>query len=147
MLQISNTSRLLCGVILITVPSIQFGGVFLLKMIRGREPGYLDNPVRRALFRAGHAHAGVLVILSLLLQLLSDAIVMSPAFEAVARLGAPLAAILMPLGFFLSVLSPRAERPGGAIALVYIGAVCLALSVLVLGVLLVRAGMPPAGLR
>jgi hypothetical protein len=29
MLQISNTTRLLCGVMLITVPTIEFGGVFL----------------------------------------------------------------------------------------------------------------------
>jgi len=75
MLQISNVTRLLCGIILITVPSIQFGGVFLLKMLQTREAGYLDNPIRQNLFRAGHAHA-VIVILSLICQVLVDAIIL-----------------------------------------------------------------------
>jgi len=57
------------------------------------------------------------------------------------RIGIPAAAILIPLGFFLSVLSPRSERPNGAIQLVYIGAVILAISVLILGIGLVRAGV------
>ena len=52
---ISDITRLMCGIILITVPTIEFGGVFLLKMLRTREPGYLDNPIRQNLFRAGHA--------------------------------------------------------------------------------------------
>jgi hypothetical protein len=29
-------------------------------MIFRREPGYLDNPMRQNMWRAGHAHAGVL---------------------------------------------------------------------------------------
>ena len=40
-------------------------GVSLLGFISRRSPGYLDNPVRQKLFRAGHAHAGVLIILAL----------------------------------------------------------------------------------
>jgi len=67
---ISNITRLMCGIILITVPTIEFGGAFLLKMLRTREPGYLDNSIRQNLFRAGHAHAGVIVILSLICQVL-----------------------------------------------------------------------------
>jgi hypothetical protein len=57
------------------------------------------------------------------------------------RIGVPAAAILMPLGFFLSVSSPRAERPNGAIKLVYAGGLILALSVLILGVALVHASL------
>ena len=48
---ISNITRLMCGIILITVPTIEFGGAFLLKMLRTPEPGYLDNPIRQNLFR------------------------------------------------------------------------------------------------
>lgn len=140
MLQISNVSRMWCGIILITVPTIEFGGVALLKMIRGREAGYMDNPLRQNLFRAGHAHAGVLVILSLICQILVDSIILPEPFAWIARLGAPAAAILIPLGFFVSVASPRAERPNGAIVLVYVGAALLAISMLVLGAGLIRAG-------
>ena len=141
MLQISNVSRLLCGVILITVPTIEFGGAFLLKMLRTREAGYMDNPIRQNLFRAGHAHAGVIVILSLICQVLVDSIILPGPLAWIVRIGVPAAAILIPAGFFLSVAPPRSERPNGAIQLVYLGAVILAISVLILGVGLVRAGV------
>jgi hypothetical protein len=141
MLQISNLTRLLCGITLITVPAVEIGGVFLLKMIRSREPGYMDNPVRQNLFRAGHAHAGVIVILSLICQVLVDSIYLTPPFAWVVRIGVPAAAILIPLGFFLSMAPPRSERPNGAIQLVYVGAVVLAVSVLILGLGLLRAGL------
>jgi hypothetical protein len=83
----------------------------------------------------------VILILSLICQLLADAIDLTQPFEWIDRLGAPAAAILMPLGFFLSVVSPRADRPNGAILLVYVGAVSLAVAVLILGIGLVRAGL------
>jgi hypothetical protein len=140
MLHISNITRLLCGITLITVPSIEYGGTFLLKMLRTREPGYLDNPIRQNLFRAGHAHAGVIVIFSLVCQMLVDSIGLPDALAWFVRIGVPATAIVMPLGFFLSVASPKAERPNGAIRLVYVGAVILAISVLILGIGLVRAG-------
>ena len=59
------------------------------------------------MFRAGHAHAGVLVILSLVCQLLADAASPAPDWALwIARLGTPIAAVLIPMGFFLSVASP-----------------------------------------
>lgn len=137
-MELSSTTRVLSGVILITVPTIEYGGTFLLGMLRSGAAGYLDNPIRQNLFRAGHAHAGVLVILAILCQLLVDAASLSGAWAWSARLGAPLAAILMPLGFFLSVAAPAATKPGPLIGLVYVGASLLAISMLVLGIALVR---------
>jgi len=137
----TSDARLLCGILLITVPTIQYGGYFLLGMLRNRTPGYMDNPLRQNLFRAGHAHAGVLVLLSLVCQIVADSAALSPFWLWVGRLGAPLAAILMPMGFFFSVLSPQAERPSAAINLTYVGAVCLAIGVLILGVGLLRSAM------
>ncbi len=64
-MELSNTTKLLAGIILITVPTIEFDGAFLLRMLQMADPEYVDNAVRQGLFRAGHAHAGVLVILSL----------------------------------------------------------------------------------
>jgi hypothetical protein len=142
MLPITNTTRIVCGIALITVPTIEYGGVFLLKLLRTREAGYMDNPLRQSFFRAGHAHAGVILILSLICQLLVDSINLPETLAWFVRLGVPGAAILMPLGFFLSVASPHADRPNGAIQLVYWGAALLGISVLILGVGLVRAGLP-----
>jgi hypothetical protein len=69
----TREARMLSGVILITVPTIQYGGYFLLTSLMDKTSGYMDNPLRQNFFRAGHAHAGVIVILSLLCQVLADA--------------------------------------------------------------------------
>jgi hypothetical protein len=72
----TREARLMCGIILITVPTIQYGGYFLLTSLMNKGSGYMENPLRQNFFRAGHAHAGVIVILSLVCQMLADAAVL-----------------------------------------------------------------------
>src|ERR1700740_3614541 len=134
----TREARLLSGIILITVPTIQYGGYFLLTSLMHKGSGYMDNPLRQNFFRAGHAHAGVIVILSLVCQVLADAAVLPSPLIWFVRIGVPLSAILISAGFFFSVLPPTATQPSGAVALIYVGAVVLALSVLTLAVGLVR---------
>ena len=133
MFGVSDASRSVAGLILVLVPTIEIGGLFLLWMISRRVPGYLDNPVRQALFRAGHAHAGVLAILALVGILYVDRTALSEPTKSLIRalLFAP--PILVPAGFFLSVLRPSSEKPNGLIVFTWAGAVCLALGVLILG--------------
>jgi len=69
---------------------------------------------------------------------------MAPRFttrtgKRLARAGAPIAVILIPAAFFLSVASPVAKEPNGLMNLAYIGALFLAAAVLSLGVGLLRA--------
>lgn len=134
----TREARLLSGVILITVPTIQYGGYFLLTSLMDKSSGYMDNPLRQNFFRAGHAHAGVIVILSLVCQMLADAAVLPSALIWLVRIGVPLSAILISAGFFFSMLPPKATQPSGAISLTYVGAVILAISVLALAVGLIR---------
>ena len=134
----TRDARLISGIILITVPTIQYGGYFLLTSLMDRSSGYMDNALRQNFFRAGHAHAGVIVILSLICQLLADGAVLPNPLLWMVRLGVPLAAILISAGFFFSVLPPTASQPGGAVGLIYAGAVILAISVVTLGVGLLR---------
>jgi hypothetical protein len=134
----TREARLLSGIILITVPTIQYGGYFLLTSLANRESGYMDNPLRQNFFRAGHAHAGVIVILSLICQVLADSAVLPSALVWFVRLGVPLSAILISAGFFFSMLSPSATQPNGSISLIYVGAVILAIAVLTLAVGLLR---------
>jgi nitrate reductase gamma subunit len=54
------------------------------------------------------------------------------------RLAFPAAAILMPLAFFLSVLSTEATEPNAMIYLAYMAGLVLAVGLLVLGVGLIR---------
>ena len=132
-------ARMMCGIILITVPTIQYGGYFLLTSLMDKGSGYMENPLRQNFFRAGHAHAGVIVILSLICEVLADASVLPTPMLWFVRIGVPLAAILISSGFFFSVLSPTATQASGAVALIYAGAVVLALAVVTLGVGLLRA--------
>jgi hypothetical protein len=135
----SRATRLMAGLILVLVPTIQLGGSFLLASLIDRESGYMTNALRQNFFRAGHAHAGVLTILSLVGQILVDAARLSPTMQWLVRVGMPVAGILISAGFFMSMLAPTATEPSRAIALVYAGAALLAGSVVSLGVGLLRA--------
>ncbi len=138
----TREARLMSGIILITVPTIQYGGYFLLTSLMDKSSGYMENPLRQNFFRAGHAHAGVIVILALVCQILADgAVLPSPLLWAV-RIGVPLSAILISSGFFFSMLSRTATQANGAIVLIYAGAVVLALAVVTLGVGLLRSPQP-----
>jgi hypothetical protein len=135
----TREARLMSGIILITVPTIQYGGYFLLTSLANKVTGYVDNPLRQNLFRAGHAHAGVIVILSLVCQLLADAAVLPSPLLWLIRIGVPMSAILISAGFFFSVLPPNATEVGGAVSLIYLGALVLAVSVITLGIGLLRS--------
>ncbi len=132
-------SRRLAGILLILVPAVAFGGASLLSMILGQTPGYLDNPLRQDLWRAGHAHAGIMLILALVLLRYVDETRLTGRWLWLARHGVPLAAILMPAGFFLSVLSPDATEPNALIYLVIAGGLFLIGGVLTMGIGLIRA--------
>jgi len=66
-LVISDATRLTAGILLLTVVLVEFGGWYMLQMVRRRVE---LTGFQQAFARAGHAHAGVLVILSLVVQLL-----------------------------------------------------------------------------
>src|ERR1700674_1028384 len=126
----TREARMFSGIILVTVPSIQYGGYFLLTSLMDKSSGYMDNALRQNFFRAGHAHAGVIVILSLICQVLADAAVLPAPLVWFVRVGVPVSAILISAGFFVSVGSPTANEPNGAVALIYLGAIMLAIGVL-----------------
>src|SRR5580692_8953135 len=135
----SRESRMFGGILLVVLPSVMYGGLTLLYSLTRNVPGYNDNPLRHDLWRAGHAHAGVYLVLSLVMLRYVDEAALSPFWKWLARTGAPIAAILIPAAFFLSVLSPSAKEPNALIDLAYVGALFLAGAVLSLGVGLIRA--------
>ena len=134
----SRNARLMAGIILITVPTIQYGGYFLLTSLMDRGSRYMDNPLRQNFFRAGHAHAGVIVILSVICQLLADYAALPASLVWLIRVAIPLSAVLISAGFFVSVPSPDASQPNGFVSLIYVGAVILALGIILLGIGLLR---------
>jgi hypothetical protein len=135
----SRESRMLGGILLVVLPTVMYGGLSLLSFLTRHAAGYTDNPLRHDLWRAGHAHAGVYLVLPLVMLRYVDEAVLAPFWKWLARVGAPIAAILIPAAFFLSVASPSAQEPNGLMNLAYVGAVFLAAAVLSLGVGLIRA--------
>src|SRR5215471_7673633 len=135
----SRESRMLAGILLVVIPTVMYGGLTLLGALTGTAPGYTDNPLRHDLWRAGHAHAGVYLVLSLVMLRYVDEAALSPFWKWIARTGTPIAAILIPAAFFLSVASPQAKQPNSFMNLAYLGALFLAGAILSLGVGLIRA--------
>lgn len=138
----SHASRRTAGILLLVLPTVVFGGVSLLTLLVN-DPAYADNQLRQDLWRAGHAHAGVLLVLSLIVLRYVDEAALSDRLKQVVRNAIPAAAILLPLAFFLSVLSPDATEPNAMIYLAYVGAVSLVVGMLLLGVGLVRGRQEP----
>ena len=133
----SPQSRLVAGIVLIIVPTVEIGGASILSLLIA-DPTYAQNDLRQDLWRAGHAHAGVWLVLSLVALRYVDEATLSERMRWVVRAAFPAAAILMPLAFFLSVLSPEATEPNAMIYLAYVAGVVLAVGLLVLGVGLIR---------
>jgi hypothetical protein len=135
-LMISTATLSTAGILLLAVVAVEWGGYYMLSLARGRREA---TPFQVTFSRAGHAHAGVLVILALVTQLYVDAAGVSGALGIVAREAVPLAAILMPAGFFLSSAGAGRSRPNAMIWLLYAGAVSLGAGVIALGVGLLTA--------
>jgi len=127
----------MAGILLLVLPTVMYGGVSILGLLVD-DPAYMQNPLRKDLWRAGHAHAGVLLVLSLVALRYVDEANLAAQLKWVVRLAIPSAAILLPSAFFLSVLRADATAPNGLIRLAYVGAVVLASGVGLLGVGLLR---------
>lgn len=124
------------GVVLLIIVTIAYGGTFLLKVGSGGVPA---NDFQKNFFRAGHAHAGVLVILGLVVRLCLQ----HPAVPVWSTAAAELvlfAAVLMPAGFFLSAVGRDPQRPNRWIALLWIGAATLTIGLVGAGAGLIVAG-------
>jgi len=133
----SPESRRMAGILLVLLPTVVLGGASLLTLLV-HDPDYMQNKLRQDLWRAGHAHAGVLLVLSLIVLRYVDEAALSPGLKQFVRSAAPTAAILLPVAFFLSMLSPDAQKPNGLIYLAYAGGVILVGGLLTLGVGLLR---------
>jgi hypothetical protein len=101
---VTREARLVSAITLLVVPTIMYGGWTLLGILThgtvSPSPNIHLDETQWALWRAGHAHAGVWTILSLLLQIFLDSARLSPPAKWFARICAPLAAVFLSAGFF-----------------------------------------------
>ena len=127
----SDESRILAGVLFLSLVTVETGGLYMVKLWKDAAGA---TPFQIGFARAGHAHAGVLLVLGLICQLYVDRADLSGAAEWLARAGVPAAAILMPGGFFAASAGKGLTRPNRLIVLVYAGALVLAASLATLGI-------------
>jgi hypothetical protein len=135
---LSRTSRRIAGLLLLSIVAVEFGGYYLTRVASGAVE---VTEFQQDFSRAGHAHAGVLVILSLVAVAYADTVGAHGISGWVARLAIPLAAILMSAGFFLSSAGSGRTEPNGLIFVLWLGVASLTVGVLALGVLLLRSGL------
>src|SRR5262250_1425953 len=128
----SPDTRLMCGFSMILIPTIVYGGLTVLGVVTNRLMGSPGPPnltaTQIAFYRAGHAHAGVLTLLAVLLQIAVDYAAIPSLLVWPIRVGAIAASVLVSGGFFAV-----AHRPSFRIIL-YTGAVLVAATTLTIGV-------------
>jgi hypothetical protein len=130
------TSRWAGGLLLLLV-TVMFGGVSLLRILA--DGGILDD-WQVSQFRAGHAHAGVLLILSLVYVVLLERTRWSEGKRRLAMATLLIGGLGQSGGFFLHMLVGEPGAFSAGIALTLAGAALLAVAVIALGVALLRAG-------
>lgn len=129
---------ILIGVLLLALVTVESGGYFLTRVVRGH---VTTNRLQRSFFRAGHAHAAVLLVLSIAILAVISHAALDGFWLQLARLGVPAAAILMPAGFFLSVTGADPQRPNRLIVLLWVGAILLTSALVTAGVGLIAGGV------
>jgi hypothetical protein len=137
----SRDTRVMLGITLLLVPTIVYGGLTVLNIVSGGAygtPGPPNlTPEQVTFYRAGHAHAGVLMILSLVLQIAIDHARIPRRLAWAARIAAPAAAIAVSGGFFATA------HAGALRLLLYIGATLVVAVTVLVGVGLLRGGRLP----
>ena len=133
----SKQAAIVAGILLILIPTIEYGGRFLLSLILGGAPEFLEDHANAALLRAGHGHAGVLVLLALWAQLALDHVRTAEWFRWALRIGFLLAPMLMSGGFFATAAMMSGSGASTPSMLLYAGATILAVSTVTLGILLI----------
>jgi hypothetical protein len=140
-MELSREAKVVAGIILLAVPTVQYGGLYILGLLThgaagtgGAEAGL--NAGQLALFRAGHAHAGVWLILSLVIQVLLDAARLPSPARWLARIAAPVGTLALSGGMFGLAFRPEFRF------LLYFGALAMFCSLILTGVGLLRDLVP-----
>lgn len=134
----TQLTKIVSGYILLTVPTIIYGGYFLLQVLDGQHNELQLTDFQKSMFRAGHGHAGLLILVSLLAQIFADYATLSNSLKWTARLSFPISAILVSAGFFASAIGQNVTTPNGLISILYVGVFVLIVGLILLGIGLIK---------
>jgi hypothetical protein len=124
-------TTLLPVISLLLLVSVEYGGWSLLGFLTGR--GQLGQ-FREQFFRAGHAHAGVLLVLSLVYFLYLDRTGYSTGAQWIAGLLLLLGIMAQSGGFFLHLALGQKNRSSLGTVVTRTGALLLAAALIVLAI-------------
>ncbi|GAA4478759.1 hypothetical protein GCM10023190_20710 [Enteractinococcus fodinae] len=136
MFEISPAAQTTAGIVLLAAITVASGGWLLLQILRG---SVAATDFQKAFYRAGHAHAGVLITLGLVCLLLTETTSLTDGWLWLSRTGVLIAAILMPAGFFFSAMGAGRTSPSRWIVLLWVGVVFLVAGLATCGVGLILA--------
>ena len=116
----------------IALPTVMYGGYALLRLLTQANAA---TPFRFTWFRAGHAHAGLLLLMSLLYYTYMDKTSLSPAVKHAGCATLIVGILAQSGGFFLHMVKGQPDRASHGTTVTTIGAVILtsAIAVLVYG--------------
>ncbi len=131
-----TATRLFAIVSLITLPTVMYGGYSLRRLL---ESGDGLTEFQRTYFRAGHAHAGVLLVLSLVYFQYLDRTTVAGGLKWLACATLVVGILAQSGGFFLHMAVGEPGRSSAGTWVTTAGAVLLAAAVLFLAYALIRA--------
>lgn len=113
----------------IALPTVMYGGYSLLGLL---SQGNRLTPFQAGAFRAGHAHAGVLLLMALLYYPFLDQTALARAVKIGAAVLMVVAVLAQSGGFFLHMAVGKPGAPSIGTRVTTAGAALLALAVLIL---------------
>jgi hypothetical protein len=106
----------------IALPTVMYGGYALLRLTTQTNAA---TPFRLTWFRAGHAHAGVLLLMSLLYYTFMDKTSLSTAAKNAGCATLAVGILAQSGGFFIHMIKGQANRPSIGTTVTAIGALLL----------------------
>ncbi len=124
-----NSLRVMIILSWIALPTVMFGGYSLLRLLT---QGNRLTPFQVNQFRAGHAHAGVLLILSLVYYAFMDQTALADAVKVTSSVVLFVGNLAQSGGFFLHMGIGKPGAPSFGTTLTTVGALLLVGAILVL---------------
>ena len=123
-----HTLRLFSIIAWIALPAVMYGGYALLGLLTR---GGLSE-FQQTYFRAGHAHAGVLLLMALLYHHYMEQTRLSPAIKVGAAAALLVGILAQSGGFFLHMAIGQPGAPSLGTTITSLGAAILAAAILIL---------------
>jgi hypothetical protein len=136
-----KATDLLPIVSVLSLVGVEFGGWALLGFLTGRgslgdDPALVDHRMR--FFRAGHAHAGVLIVLSLVFYIYLDRADFSNAWDWVVGVILVAGTLAQSGGFFIHLGKGAPATPSVGTTVTRTGAILIAVALVILAIGLIQ---------